>query len=98
MMFDAMQDLIPGFNLTKETIPQGMSSLHYILDLKIIIEDSSLHPGEFMVLSLLELFIRAQRKIVFVASANSFDHYSATMKKLVNTCPLTYVLGYQPHY
>jgi hypothetical protein len=37
------------------------------------------------VLSLLELFIRANRKVVFVASANSYAHYSATLKKLVKS-------------
>jgi hypothetical protein len=53
------------------------------LELKVVVEDGSMQSGEFLVLSLLELFIRAQRKVVFVASANSYAHYSATIKKLV---------------
>ena len=42
---------------------------------ELLIEESNTCGGEFVIYSLLELFLRNQTKVIFVASANSYQHY-----------------------
>jgi hypothetical protein len=87
-MFAQLSTLIPGFDLTPETIPSSIS--HTIsdshIDLKLLIEDSNACTGEFVIYSVLELFLRRQTSpanVIFVGAMQSFSHYSAVLKKLV---------------
>ena len=60
-------------------------------DQRILVEDSNTCGGEFVVYSLLEQFLRKNYKVVFVAAANSFPHYSTVLKKLVSVISTTFV-------
>lgn len=76
-MFAQLSTLIPGFDLTPETIPSN---------LKLLIEDSNACTGEFVIYCVLELFLRRQTSpanVIFVGAMQSFSHYSAVLKKLV---------------
>ena len=46
-----------------------------VSDLRIIVEESNTCGAEFVIYSLLELYMRRGYKVVFIASANSYAHY-----------------------
>ena len=49
----------------------------------MLIEESNACSGDFVIYSLLDMYLRGKtNKVIFVASANSFHHYQAVMKKL----------------
>ena len=47
-----------------------------------MVEESNGCGAEFVIYSLLELYLRNNYKVVFLAAANSFPHYNTVMKKL----------------
>jgi len=54
--------------------------------MKILVEDSNSCTGEFVVYSLIEMFLRRTTtpgNVVFVGAAQSFSHYNAVLKKMV---------------
>jgi hypothetical protein len=61
------------------------------IGLKLLVEDSNSCTGEFMLYSLLELFMRQQQSatpdnaygILFIGATQSFSHYAAVLKKMV---------------
>ena len=62
------------------------------IDLKLLVEDSNACTGEFVIYSVLELFLRRQTSpanVIFVGAMQSFSHYSAVLKKLVGI-PLSF--------
>ena len=71
-----------------ESLPPSKSAVWIQLansnsvDQRILVEDSNTCGGEFVIYSLLELFLRHQTKVVFIAASNSYPHYLAVMKKL----------------
>lgn len=69
-----MQEIMPGFDFGKDK-----------LDSTVLVEEGNYSQGDFVIYSLLELYLRCSEKVVFVASQQSFAHYSAVMKKLVST-------------
>ena len=48
----------------------------------MLIEESNSCGAEFVIYSVLEFYLRNNYKVVFLATANSFAHYNAVMKKL----------------
>ncbi|CDW83780.1 elongator protein 6 [Stylonychia lemnae] len=65
-----------------------------IVDHKIIVEDSNACTGEFVIYSLLELYLRNQNNgVIFVAASQSFSHYQAVLKKLtmIDSSQLVYL-------
>jgi len=61
-----------------------------VIGLKLLVEDSNACTGEFVLYSLLELFMRQQQAsptdygILFIGATQSFRHYSAVLKKMVS--------------
>jgi Elongation complex protein 6 len=51
----------------------------------VLVEEGNFAQGDFVIYSLLELYLRSAHKVVFIASSQSFAHYAAVMKKLVAT-------------
>jgi len=83
-MFGQVNQLIPGFELRVEE------------PTKILIEDCNSASGDFVLYSLMELYLRSQAKVLFIGAANSFHHYSAVLKKLVSPITNTnFLLGPQ---
>jgi hypothetical protein len=57
-----------------------------LIGLKMIVEDSNTCSGDFVIYSLLELYlINQNNSIVFIGASQSFSHYSAVLKKLVSS-------------
>lgn len=91
-MFKQLQTLIPGFEISADSpLPHSKPSpshmkqaLTFSVDLRLLIEESNTAGGEFVVCSVLELFLRQSQKVVFVGAQNSFSHYEAILKKLVS--------------
>jgi len=83
-MFKSLASLIPGFDISHDNLPKSNLNFPIITDECLLIEDSNACSGEFLICSLLELYLRDSKNgIVFIASVNSFDHYAAVLKKLV---------------
>lgn len=51
----------------------------------MLVEEGNFAQGDFVIYSLLELYLRSANKVVFIGSSQSFAHYEAVMKKLVAT-------------
>ena len=69
------------------------------IDLKLLIEDSNACTGEFIIYSVLELFLRRQTSpanVIFVGAMQSFSHYSAVLKKLVGINCVFMRIGVKP--
>ena len=49
---------------------------------KIIVEDSNACTAEWVNYSLLELYLRAEIKVVMIASQQSYFHYNTVLKKM----------------
>ena len=49
----------------------------------ILIEEGNFTSGDFVLYSFIELYVRNQTKILFIAAKHSFAHYSAVFKKMV---------------
>jgi len=87
-MFKSLQSIIPGFAISSENpLPRSKSRIDHWLepDLKLLVEESNTCGNEFVIYSLLELFLRHNQKVVFVGAANTFHHYSSVLKKLVSS-------------
>ena len=101
-MFAQLSTLIPGFDLTPETIPSSTPDpiSDRPIDLKLLIEDSNACTGEFVIYSVLELFLRRQTSpahVIFVGAMQSFSHYAAVLKKLVGILVSHFMLiGVEP--
>ena len=79
-MFSQVNQLIPGFELRVDQ------------PTRILIEDCNSASGDFVLYSLIELYLRSNSKVLFIGAANSFHHYSAVLKKLVSKQILTHLL------
>ena len=69
-MFKQLESIIPGFELDPKK------------PMKILMEDCNACGGEFIIYSLLELYLRENTKVAFVASQHFYPHYLSVMKKM----------------
>lgn len=53
-----------------------------LIDQRILVEESNTCSGEFLIHSLLELYLRNGYKVVLVSAANPYAHNAAVLKKL----------------
>jgi hypothetical protein len=88
-MFSQLSTLIPGFDLTPDTLPpcNSIYTSYSTLAVRLLLEDSNSCPGDFLTYSVLELFLRRQASpatVIFVGALQSYSHYQAVMKKLVS--------------
>ncbi len=83
----SLQKIFPKVRLTQ-------SKRMNTLGMKILVEDSNSCTGEFVIYSLIEMFLRRTStpgNVVFVAATQSFTHYNAVLKKIVSkTASLRY--------
>ena len=71
-MFKQLETIIPGFELDPSKAGK-----------KLLITDTTACTGEWLIYSLLEMYLRdSSSRVILVASDNSYSHLLAVMKKL----------------